>query len=193
LRKVNLILFVLLTVSSLLFAQETEVLFNKKEIETFIQQWDNIHIGIDAYSEKNPQDEYFQKIGHFLFSVTDLTIFMLGYSDQALDDAVKSSLNTFKEIIQYRTSPDLQQVFIDNGIKTGEKIYFELLLAATLIGIEKRALFERSKPNNDVEIEPILRNTRAFYSLYNKEDIRLVNELFYTLPKEINRYYYNIE
>ena len=187
----SFLFFILIT--NQLFAQESRLLFNKNKVLAFIDKWDEINLSINEYRAKNPKDKYFQKIENFIFSLTDLTIFVIGYSDQQLDKTVNSHLKMFNEIINYHTPRGLQKIFKKHGIEDGEKFYFELLIASILIGIEKRAMFEENNPNNYLEIEPILRNTRAHFKIFNDDDLNLIRDIFNTLPKEINWYYYNIE
>ena len=161
-------------------------------IENFIENWENLYSDFIYYLENNENDEYFHRINWFITTQTDFVIFMLGYSEEALRNTIISILTQFNEILNKQVPEAIELIYARNNIQNGHKVYFTLLFGAIVVGIEKRALFEENNPNNTMQIEPILRNTRAYFPIFNQNDLKLIREYLNRLPREINIYFYNI-
>ena len=168
-------------------------ILNNVNIENFIRNWESLRNDFNNYLEENKHsDVYFGTINRFIFGLTDLTIFMLGYSDDALQKTVLQHNDRYNEILNMSIPDEINEIFIKNNLQNGHKIYFTLLIGAILTGIEKRAIVEKDNPDNTAHIEPILRNTRALFPIINKDDLIIINNNLSRLPREINRYYYGI-
>jgi hypothetical protein len=193
LKKIIYFAFFSLCIANVFPQNQSDQILNNTNVENFIRNWENLHNDFINYFEENGHsDIYFGTINRFIFGLTDMTIFMLGYSDDALQNTVLQHINRFNEILNMSIPDEINEIFINNNLQNGHKIYFTLLIGAILIGIEKRAILEKDNPNNTMQIEPILRNTRAHFSIINEDDFKIINNYLSHLPQEINRYYYGI-
>ena len=180
-------------INDIVYLHENNIpILSSSIIENFIENWENLYSDFIYYLENNENDEYFHRINWFITTQTDFVIFMLGYSEEALRNTIISVQTQFNEILNKQVPEAIELIYARNNIQNGHKVYFTLLFGAIVVGIEKRALFEENNPNNTMQIEPILRNTRAYFPIFNQNDLKLIREYLNRLPREINIYFYNI-
>ena len=188
-------LIIVLCVASvyLVFPQnQTAPVLSDDTVLAFIRNWPEINRDIRRYREANRDDEYFRAINTFIYSLSDMTIFLLGYTDETLQTTVISLQNQFNELLVMQPPDEIAMLFANAEIQNGSAAYITLLIGGLLVGIEKRAMYEQSNPNNTVQTEPVLKHTRACFAIINEDDLAIIERFLPQLPREINSFFYNM-